>query len=189
MANNPFRINGLTGLKTKLKSFPATLKAEIDAELHASAATIERNAKRDAPVDIGGLRQGISANKLGELEYEVVSAARYSAYVEFGTRTKVRIPAGYEEYAKQFQGKAAGGGGLDEFFLNILEWVQHKGIVSKTRGSQSKKDNAAFDAAYAIFLSILKNGINPHPFFIPNVEKERPELIKRIKKIVTDISK
>lgn len=195
MATNPFRINGLEGLQRKLKQFPAQLKAEIDAELHASAKTIVRNAQRDAPVDVGGLRMGIHAEKVGELKYEVYSDAAYSAFIEFGTRTKVQIPAGYEAYAAQFKGMK-GSGGIDAFFLNILEWVRHKGIsgtysVKSHRRTGSKAVQADQDkkAAYAIMLSILKNGINPHPFFIKNVIIEKDELIKRIKRIVTDINK
>lgn len=137
----PFRLEGLEQLQRKLKDLPDHLKEEIDLELKASAMTIEAAAKRDAPVDTGFLRNGISHSKKGELLYEIVSAARYSAYLEFGTGAGVLVPVGFEEFAMQFKGKS----------------------------------------------KYITKGITPHPFFINNYLIEKPKLIARIKKIVTDI--
>lgn len=137
----PFRLEGLEQLQAKLKALPKHLKDEIDAELQASAMTIEAAAKRDAPVDKGFLRNGISHYKAGDMTYEVVSNARYSAYVEFGTGAGVLVPVGYEEFAMQFKGKS--------------------GVITK--------------------------GMNAQPFLIKNYRIEKPKLIARIKKIITDV--
>lgn len=191
MAANSFKIDGLEGLKDQLKNLIPELKEEIGFEIEASAQTIVRDAKRLAPVDQGQLIQGISYTKIDDTNYEVVSSAPWSAFIEFGTKLKVRIPAGYEEFAAQFKGQK-GSGSLDEFFASILDWVRSKGLsgtysvkTQKRTGKANLRDSEDYDTAYAIFLSILKKGINPHPFLIPAIEAEKPKLLERIKKIVT----
>jgi len=185
---NSFKIDGLAGLKDQVNGLIADIEQEIGFEIEASAQNIVRDAKRLAPVDQGQLVNGINYKKISPAEYEVVSEAPYSAYLEFGTGAKVQVPAGYEEFAAQFKGQK-GPGTLDEFFLNILDWVKSKGITGaatgKRKGSQFNSDQQNYDVAYAIFLSILKKGINPHPFLIPAVETEKPKLLERIRKIVT----
>lgn len=101
----PFRLDGLEALQKKLASLPKHLEDQVDAELKASCDVIVRNAKRDAPVDTGFLRNGISAAKVARLNYEVVSLMRYSAYVEFGTGLGVLVPTDLIAFAAQFKGK------------------------------------------------------------------------------------
>lgn len=167
----PFKIEGLTQLQNKLKNLPKKLEDEIDEELHASALTIEAQAKSAAPKDVGFLVNGISSLKTGKLEYEIVSAATYSAWVEFGTRSKVRIPPGLEDFSAQYMGRPNSSAlGAKEA---IYEWCRRKGIEPKMW--------------YPIFISIMVKGIEPHPFFFPAYLAEKPKLIARIKRIVTDI--
>lgn len=169
MASKPLVIEGLDKLLGKVSALPAKLKEEIDFEIGASAKQIERDAKRDAPKNVGFLVNEISSFKNKDLDWEVVSAASYSPFVEFGTRGKVRIPAGLENFAGQYAStKGASSLGAKEA---IFEWCKQKGIEPK--------------AWYPIFLSIMIHGIEPHPFFFHNFLKEKPKLIARIKKILT----
>jgi phage gpG-like protein len=81
------------------------MQKEIEMEIKASAQMIERNAVRDVPGDQGFLRNGITHFKSGNLQFDIVSNAEYSAYVEFGTGALVDVPEGLESYAIQFKGK------------------------------------------------------------------------------------
>lgn len=104
--NKPFTysLEGMDKVLKGLKSLPVELKKKAEMEIKASAEVIARNAKRDAIVDNGFLKNGISSFKVGEMTFEVVSNAHYSAYVEFGTGGLVDIPNGLESYAAQFKG-------------------------------------------------------------------------------------
>jgi HK97 gp10 family phage protein len=171
MPTKPFAINGLDALKDKLKSLTHDLKDDIRQEMNASAQVIEREAKRNAPNNVGFLVNGISHYQSGDMEYTVVSAAIYSAYVEFGTRTQVSVPAGLEEFANQYRNQPnASSLGAKEAIYN---WCKSKGIEPS--------------AWYPIFISIMVKGIKPHPFFFNGFLNEKPKLIERIKKIVTDV--
>jgi hypothetical protein len=65
----------------------------------------EELAKKDAPVDFGYLRQNITSYKAGDMNYEIVSGALYSAYREWGTGSLVSVPPELADYAIQFKGK------------------------------------------------------------------------------------
>ena len=99
------QIEGLDKIRKKFGSIPVDLAEEVDAELLAGAVDFEGRAAADAPNDLSGLGQGIKAVHVGEMHSEVVSGAPYSAYVEFGTITKVNVPADLTEFALQFKGK------------------------------------------------------------------------------------
>lgn len=88
---------------------PRNLAIETDAELAAGANEFMNRAVESVTslgaVDNGTLRNGITVKPISEMNYEVVSAAEYSAYVVFGTITKVKVAPGFEAYAMQFKGK------------------------------------------------------------------------------------
>jgi hypothetical protein len=106
MANGvSIEIEGLDKLRKKLGKIPVALEREIDAELSVVSKNYENRAATAAPVDTGFLRNQITSSKIGEMAYEVVSGARYSAYLEFGTITKVRVPSELQSYALQFKGR------------------------------------------------------------------------------------
>lgn len=98
-------IKGLTELQAKFDKLPAELKAEANSALQSGAELFVRNAQRDAAVDFGRLKQGITHTPVVNLSVTMVSAQDYSAYVEWGTITHVSVPAEYAEYAIQFKGR------------------------------------------------------------------------------------
>ena len=93
-----------------LDKLDVKIQAEVRDEMNASALTIQSNAKRAAPVDLGFLRNSIylkEDSKKQEVVFTVGAKAKYAPYIEFGTGTEVTVPAGYEELAIVFKAKKA----------------------------------------------------------------------------------
>jgi len=96
-------------LSKKLDKMRAFESKTVSNELGKTGLEIVRLAKRAAPVDKGALKQSISTQRSGK-SVNVVAAANYAPYVEFGTggrvdltdMTELGIP---ESYAAQFKGK------------------------------------------------------------------------------------
>jgi hypothetical protein len=58
---------------------------DLDRKFLMAGSIMVRQAKLNAPVDVGHLRRNINMRKVKTLHIEVYSLASYSAYVEFGT--------------------------------------------------------------------------------------------------------
>lgn len=141
------RTTGLKELQRKFKKLPDEVASEVDGVLAYSAKEFENRAVQDAPVDQSETRQKISSRREKLLHYETVSAAPQSAYIEFGTRSRVQIPSDLVAYAAQFKGPSGKTGAREA----IYAWCKRNGIPK--------------DAWNAIYLKIMAVGINPHPFF------------------------
>jgi len=99
----------LNKLKNKLDKMRAFESKTLSNELGKTGMEIVRLAKRSAPVDNGALKQSISAQRSGK-SINVVAAAHYAPYVEFGTGGRVDLTDMIElgippSYAAQFKGK------------------------------------------------------------------------------------
>lgn len=108
--NFTVEIKGLKEIQAKLTSMPAQLKKEANLVVQRGAQIWRDGALKDAPKDIAGgigLAGGITftPNPVTNLKAEVISAVFYSPYLEWGTITRVKVPAGEQEYAIQFKGK------------------------------------------------------------------------------------
>ena len=189
-----FSINGIDKLKERLKAMDQKVKDALAMELRESAMKIQKEAKRNAPVDMGTLRNSIYMDydyQKNKLTYSIGASASYAPYIEFGTGGSVKVPAKYSSYALTFKGKSANAGSLDEFMLALMDWVKRKGITGtysvKTQrrtGSRGSRMSEDFDVAFAIMLKILKKGINPQPFLLPAYEAEKVNLVKKIKQAI-----
>jgi hypothetical protein len=116
-------IQGLKELQKKLGTMPKHLVDETDAEMAAAANGFVNRAVEAVRVDTGFLRNSITFSRLAEMNYEVVAGARYAAYVEFGTITRVSVPADLVQYAAQFKGRGlrkSGGMAARPFFFPQL---------------------------------------------------------------------
>ena len=164
MAGFALDISGIKEIENAIKKIDEKATKGLSAELDSSSKTIAKVAKRNAPGNIGRLRGSITFDVGNQLFKSVFSTVEYAPYVEFGTRGKVRVPTGYEAFAAQF--KSSGNKGKD-LWKAIEFWVKRKGINPKL--------------TFVIFRSIMRNGIPPQPFMIPAYEKEKPELLKRLK--------
>lgn len=173
MANKfTFEIQGLDKLTNKIKNLPAKLQKEIGGEIEDSARKINSKQLRLVPVDEGGIKQSTGVNKNNITEFELFSGKFYAPFMEFGTKKKANVPAELQEYASQFKGNGPSIG--FKAFLNIIKaWIRRKGIDEK--------------AAYPIAIKILREGVNPHPFFFQPFFDERKALIVQIKRIVDNI--
>lgn len=158
------KITGMDRLLKKLDQYPDKVKKLVSEQMHLSAENMVEGAVNDAPHDMGLLKAEITFKKVDDLNYEVVSQADYSAFVEFGTRSKVQIPAGFEQIASQFKGAKSSG----DAKKMIYAWCKRVGVPE--------------DGWYPIYREIMTNGIKPHPFFFKQIAKERPNLIKNIKR-------
>lgn len=179
-------LKGLNKVKAQFVSANANLHQIIESELAAAGAQWVAQAKRDAPVDQGTLKGGITYRQSGML-VEIFSNAFYSPFMEFGTKGKYRAIPGTEQLAAQFRGFK--GGDFGEFLRTIVEWVRRKGIAGrysvKTRrrvGSKAVQQQENLSVAWPIAMSILKNGVTPHPFFFKQADTVWPDMIRRIEK-------
>lgn len=155
---------GFKEFEKKCENLTAELMEEFDLEVLEAARHWEELSKNDAPNDQGNLINSIKGDTdvtvVSKTDHsaEVVSGASYSAFLEWGTRKKVRIPAGLQSYAAEFRGDGSGKG---QAKFMIYEWMKRVGIPKEFQG--------------LVFFLIMVNGINPQPFFFiqePIVSKE-----------------
>jgi HK97 gp10 family phage protein len=146
------RVDGLSDLLQEIERYEAAFIKRVDREIEASCLKMVRDMKAKAPVNAGRLRQLITYKKKGLLNYELISAANYSAYMEFGTKMHVSVPTGYEFLAAQFKGVNISSGG-QTMKEAIFTWAKQKGIEKKWW--------------WWIYVKIMQQGVRPHPFFIP----------------------
>jgi HK97 gp10 family phage protein len=183
-----FEVKGLDKLLNVFHELPNETQKELKAELKVTAKEIKDGAKRDAPADEARLKQSISNLETGPLSFEVVAQSFYAGYLEFGTKTKVSIPAGLESIASQLKGPVQGQGSPLEA---ITAWVKRKGIAgnysvkSKRRlGNKTTKEEQDKQAAYMIWAKIRKYGIKPHPYFFKQMKPAEERLRQRLANII-----
>lgn len=164
------RLEGFDRLLRQIEQLPDQIQKRISMEIEASCLTIIRNAKRRAPKNMGRLIQGITYVKHGPLNFELISSANYSAYMEFGTKSLVSVPPGYEELAAGFKGVSIDSGGATLKHA-IYTWAKQKGIPA--------------NVWYLIYRKIARFGVKPHPFFIPALV-ELSMLERRIQKYINN---
>lgn len=166
-------MTGMREVQARLNNLPAKLKIEIGAELQNSAGEWVGLAKRDAALngDTGTLIREISSLQVGELTWEVVSGASYAGYVEFGTRSRVEIPAGLEDVAAEVRAqKNSSSVSAKEA---IFAWCKRKGI----------DENLWFP----IFISLMTKGMHAHPYFFKQRAIIEPKLRQRIDQVLKSI--
>lgn len=180
------KITGFNGLEAKIKSASASIQNIVAQEVESAAKDWVAGSKRDAPKDQGALSGSISYTSSGT-NSEIFAQKFYAPFVEFGTKGKYQPIPGTENIVSQFKGYK--GGDLKEFFKSITRWVHRKGIAGtysvKTRrrtGSKATQTDQNERLAWAIMLSILKNGISPHPFFFKQAEIVWPKMVANIEK-------
>jgi len=182
------KITGVAGLKAEFASMVKELPVIVDGELQTAAQEWVSLAKKDAPADQAALRQAISYFKASTshgISYSVSAQVFYAPFMEFGTKGRYQPIPGTEEIAAQFKGYK--GGDFMDLLRAIVRWVRRKGITGtysvKTRRRKGTKVNQYaedYSAAWPIALSILKNGIKPHPFFFKQMHIVWPQFIRNV---------
>ena len=127
--------NGLNELLAKIEALKKYSRQEVSNELGAIAQYSAKRAQRKAPKDKGPLGQGIKGGIIGK-QAVVMSTAKYSPYVEFGTGRMVDLDDMQQlgipdSYAAQFKGKGIREVNLPArpFFFNSIRVELQKGLV------------------------------------------------------------
>jgi hypothetical protein len=156
----------ISKLLTQINSFGEDANRLAVAITNSTADDMVADAKTKAPSNYGQLRLSIghTTARVGYNKSFFFANAPYSAFVEFGTGSKVSIPKGFEELASQFRGKQSGN--FDTFLDSIRDWCRKKGIDEKL--------------AYIIAVSILRTGVKPQPYFIPAYLQNVPIYEKKL---------
>jgi len=109
------------------KSFGEDMSKGVDREIGTASIRINADAIRATPVNFGFLRaKNYREIQRGRNGITAINgnAAHYAPYVEFGTVTRVQVPAGWEDYARQFKGggvRSTGGNFPQPFFVPAYE--------------------------------------------------------------------
>jgi HK97 gp10 family phage protein len=98
------RVSGIKQAVKALEDYKDTKTERLEKTTSEATVNVDREAKKNAPVDTGRLRASIHRTAQG-LEGTVYTNVEYAPYVEFGTGSKVDVPEGLEDYAKQFKGE------------------------------------------------------------------------------------
>ena len=166
-------IKGLASTIAELRAYGKDIDKMIDAETQAIAFQIEADAKKLAPKNFGKLAQSISNAKVKPALYKVTVNELYGVYLEFGTGSKVSVPAEFADMASSFKGKKQGT--FKQGLEAIKVWCRSRGIPE--------------EAAYPIFAKILGAGINPRPFLYPAYIKGKSEYIKNLNTLLKNLNK
>lgn len=167
-------IKGISTTIAEIRKFGESVEKMLAAETEAIAFQVESDAKKLAPKNFGKLAQSISHKKTGDIQQTVTVNESYGAYMEFGTGTKVNVPAEFAEMALEFKGKKSGKSFKDGLEA-IKVWCRAKGIDEK--------------AAYPIFAKILGAGVNAQPFLFPAYQKGKTDYLKNLKNMLKKLNK
>lgn len=187
MAKFTVKIKGLDQLKKKLNAKgQKDLVNDIRNEFKLAAKNIASLARSYAIVNNGLLRNSIEFESTSTLGFSIYSKASYAPYVEFGTKTKVQVPADMQDIALQFKNSKQDRGNWQEFKENIKNWIKQKGIVPQINGRNAvNPDQQDWDDMYfLIMMSIYKNGISPKPFLYPAFKEGTKDLQKQIDNVI-----
>lgn len=202
MSSFNINISGEDSIRNNFEKIKGDVHKKLQDALNTFGEHTVADAKLNAPNDEGVLVNSISYESK-VLEVEVIVAANYAAYLEFGTRKFAAayvssLPQEWQTFASQFRGP--GGGTFAQLVERLTLWVHRKGLGSgfagtiglagaysiKTRkrvGGKETQQNEDKQAAYVIALKILREGIRAHPFLYPAVEKNRIALLNELKEI------
>lgn len=175
-------IKGQGAIAAHFKKLGKRIQEGIQDELEVAAFEISDKAIRyittNGAIDQGFLKnsQQVTRDKQ-QRGWIVANTAVYAPFVEFGTKTKVKVPAEWATYAQQFKGYK----GLDNvkvFRQSILEWIRRKHI----RPIDPRMTEEGL--AYLITLHILKFGIDARPFMYPAYKEVTTDLPLKIERVV-----
>jgi HK97 gp10 family phage protein len=168
-------IKGIDQVIRELRAVGKDIEKQIDAQTAIIAMQISSDAKKLAPKNFGKLAQSISYEKVKESNYKVTVNEFYAPYMEFGTGTKVNVPAEFRDMAATFKGGKGNKGTYKQGLESIRLWCRKKGIDEKF--------------AYVIFASILGAGVNPKPFLYPSWIKGKKDYLDNLKKLLSKYNK
>lgn len=160
-------VKGIDNLDKVFAQLPKQTQNGIENEMRAVGLSWVSAAKSDAPVDRARLKQSISFI-VDRLSLTIVAQSEHAAYMEFGTKGKVKVPATLGSYPNEFRG--SGESNVDPIQA-LTEWVRRKGLAAtysvKTRrrtGRSVSEERLERTIAYLVWRKIRKEGVKPQPF-------------------------
>ena len=173
------QIKGINKLINNIKKFGKEAEKDIDLTIQSVSTEIQANAKINAPINNGDLKQSILKEKTKDkdLSYSIYVggvAKSYGVYVEFGTGKQVSVPAELSELASELR-KKDNKGSFDKGLQSIRDWCKNKKIDEKL--------------AYPIFMAILKKGLRPRPYLYPAFVKGKKTLKRDLKDLLKHLTK
>lgn len=185
------KVIGLDKVVKNLKQLPENIINDVDKALARGANDIVNLARQLTPVDEGKLRNATTSARLDRAAYEITNNVFYAPYQEFGTGPKYKPQAGFEDVAAAAK-NLPNRGNFRQMVAELTQWVKRKGIsgtysVKTRKRTGRKKDNEKQDRqiAYLIARKILREGLEPKPFFIPAVKAYQEKILEDVKKAVT----
>ena|SRR6185312_7415741 len=193
-------IGNLDALLAEIKSYPKDIEQIINNEFIAFGEGVANDAKINAPVNEGALRESINYTP-NNLRIAVGAYIEYAAFVEFGTKSfaaayVASLPPDWQAFAAEHRN--TGEGTFAELLIAIMKWVELKGITmepsmyeqedeylyGKLKNSTPKQRSAEEQQqqlAYLIARKIVRDGIRAQPYIYPAFEKNKLELIENLK--------
>lgn len=157
---------GFKEFQSKLKALPNNIMVKADSYVIDAAQKWAQRAAKDAPKDQGTINTTISWDKISVGVSEVSSPAQHSAFVEWGTRSRKRVPSELQSYANSLTYQKGNGSAKDFIFA----WAKRVGIPK--------------EGWYPVYRKIMTVGINPHPFFFIQKDAIKNELFAKLKQLV-----
>ena len=177
---------GAEKLRKELEKKLANTNKRLRAESLNLLLKTQADIRRDAPVNLARLKNGTTVNRT---ELKITNAVKYAPFVEWGTKSNVKVPSGYESYASQFRGIR--GDGTVKMLDAITQWVKRKGLAAtysvktRKRTARSKSEvKLERSIAFLIMRKIRKFGMKPQPFFFHDKNGN-----DRIKKLESELKK
>lgn len=183
------KLDGFGEFKKKLNEIPKNVQVKSLGIVTKLTKQWQEQAIKSAPVDQKTIRGGITARveTTGNLiTGEVTSNAYHSRFMEFGTKGKKFVPSDLVSYESSLEYKKAGN--YAEFIRSIYDWVKRKGLGATYNVSTKRKNRQTADEyskiAEAVAWSIMRKGVNPHPFFFIHKAGIESELKSRLKEVL-----
>lgn len=175
------QITGMREVESRLAHLSAALQTEVGDEVEAAAQEMTQLAKQNLrasnTADQGLLNASFLTRRVSGARVEWLNYAFYAAFLEFGTKGRVAVPAEWAAYAATFKGLRKGS--LAEFKQHMVDWVKRKGI--QPNGGESQESLAHFFA-----YRILKYGLAPRPFMYPAYKQVAAQLPARVLQVIND---
>lgn len=174
MAKFTLKVTGNKAVAKMLEDFGKEGREIVEDEIVSTAHEMSSKAVNQAPSDTGTLRNSayVEFDKQAILA-EVGFNSSYAAFMEFGTKSKVQVPAGWEDIASEFRNQKFNN--LVDFEEAITAWVRRNGIEES--------------AVYPIMMKILRIGVEPQPFLYPAFISSTKDLMNNINKGLNGLSK
>jgi hypothetical protein len=165
---NSINISGFDQFQNKMKELQEKFPANLNFIAKDAADQWSLLAARQAPKDVGKLGV-ISSKQIENGKWEVDGNKEYSAYMEWGTKSRVNVPSEFQNYASTFMGGSSGGN-VKEL---IYSWVLRKGLPASLQ--------------WPIFISIIKKGVRPHPYFFVQKPIIEQQLLRDLKQLISQL--